>query len=236
MLIFILKEASKRGSHIVFAINEADAKVLFQAYNPANLLSNYQTAIDSYYDLAKSVNNLLTTVGYLLIQNDEPVGNAEWQLGSQSTLITSLINLTTPDKHILKQFAIDFTDSFDTISVGVNETVYRMQNWSVTASASIQQFYIYIAEQSKDQSSYASGILSSIISQLDSLQNSRFSIMPSQYNDFLTNQEDLWKSMYVNQEYFQNVYDNISGISNDNLYNNPTPTPTTTPVDTPSSQ
>jgi large repetitive protein len=213
-----------------------DSKLLFQVYNPANLTSYYQTTIDSYYDLAKSVNNLLTTVGYLLIQNDNEISVGEWQLGSQSNLITSLMNLTTPDKHILKQFAMDLTDSFDTISVEVNETVYRMQNWSVTSCASIQQFYIYIAEQSKDQSAYTSGILSSLISQLDSLQNSRFSIMPSQYNDFLTSQEDLWKSMYVNQEYFQDVYDNISGISNDTLYNNPTPTPTTTPVETPSSQ
>lgn len=213
-----------------------DSKLLFQVYNPANLTSYYQTAIDSYYDLAKSVNNLLTTVGYLLVQNDNEVGVGEWELGSQSNLVASLMNLTTADKQILKQFAIDFTDSFDTISVVVNETVYRMKSWSMSSCASIQQFYIYIAEQSKDQSSYASGILSSIISQLDSLQNSRFDIMPSEYNDFLNNQEDLWKSMYVNQEYFQNVYDNINGISNDNLYNNPTPTPTTTPVDTPSSQ
>jgi hypothetical protein len=81
----------------------SDSQLLFQVYNPANLTSYYQTAIDSYYDLAKSVNNLLTTVGYLLIQNDNEVGAGEWQLGSQSNLITSLMNLTTAEKHILKQ-------------------------------------------------------------------------------------------------------------------------------------
>jgi hypothetical protein len=204
--------------------------VVLGTSSPDNLLQAYNDAIDAFNTLALDFNELMTVFGYILTQNNNAAGVDGWELGSQSSLVAHLMNLYPQDQNIVAQFAADISDAFNSISNGVNNSVNSVPSWSITGLAAIQTIYGYIAQQATEQAAYSTGIPMNVTAQIQSLHNSTFTLMPSQYEDYLSAQEDIWKSMYVNGEYLIDV---LNGITNATLNSDTTPTPTSTPEETP---
>ena len=204
--------------------------VVLGTSSPDNLLSAYNDAIDAFNTLALDLNTLMTVFGYILTQNNYAAGVDGWELGSQSSLVAHLMNLYPQDQNIVAQFGVDISDAFNSISNGVNNSVNSVPSLSITGLAAIQTIYGYIAQQATEQAAYSTGIPMNVTAQIQSLHASTFTLMPSQYDDYLSAQEDIWKSMYVNGEYFIDV---LNGITNATLNTDTTPTPTSTPEETP---
>jgi hypothetical protein len=229
-----LQTVQSDSEDLITKANTLAQVVVLGTASPDNLLSAYNDAIDAFNTLALDLNDLMTVFGYILVQNNAEVGADGWELGSQSTLVAQLMNLYPQDQNIVSQFATDLSDAFNTISNSVNNTVNSIPSWSITGLAAIQKYYGYIAEQAIEQAAYSTGIVMNVESQIQSLADSTFSLMPTQYTDYLSAQEDIWKSMYVNGEYLLDTYREISTGTNYAADPTPTSTPDQTPSSTPS--
>ena len=198
-----------------------------------NLLYHLNRSNLAYNQLADSVQDLMTVFGYSLVQNNDAKNTGAWLLGSQTNIPTSIVNLAAQDQEILLQLAANLSVAFNNIANAVNTQVNSVPSWSLTGLSGIQVYLSYVAQQATEQSSYSTNIESSSQRQRESLAISAFTVMPSQYAEFLAAQTALFQSMYLAGEYFQDIYEGIHDATIFAVDPTPGSTPTGTPDLTP---